>query len=278
MRYSDGVGHCAEGETRPISASTDADVVIVGAGLAGASAAAVLARKGVRVMLIESRQTYPACFKAEKIEPDQAELFRKFGLMEGLLPFASRINEVISARSGEVIRVLQPEQYGISYQDIVNGVRRQIPSSVTWKTGRVRDISPGLNVSRLTLMGGETITARLIVLACGTGGNIHASLGIETQMIRAGQSFTIGFNISRENGRPFFFVRCAHILSGWDCYANRVSEFVSYPRRDASQLLRVPIPGRGMGEPVQAGASRGAHACDFRVGPVPRTLPHYKQG
>lgn len=47
-----------------------ADVVIVGAGLAGASAAAVLARKGVRVMLIDSRHTYPTCFKAEKIEPD----------------------------------------------------------------------------------------------------------------------------------------------------------------------------------------------------------------
>lgn len=65
-----------------MNASTDADVVIVGAGLAGASAATVLARKGVRVMLIDSRQTYPACFKAEKIEPDQAELFRKFGLID----------------------------------------------------------------------------------------------------------------------------------------------------------------------------------------------------
>lgn len=94
------------------------DVVIVGAGLAGASAAAVLARKGVCVVLMDSRQTYPSCFKTEKIESDQAESFRKFGLLEWLLPFASRIRKEISARSGEVIEVLGLEQYGIFYQDI----------------------------------------------------------------------------------------------------------------------------------------------------------------
>ncbi|TKB71129.1 MAG: FAD-dependent oxidoreductase, partial [Nitrospira sp.] len=47
-----------------MSVSSIWDVVIVGAGLAGASAAAVLSRKGVRVMLVDSRETYPACFKA----------------------------------------------------------------------------------------------------------------------------------------------------------------------------------------------------------------------
>jgi 2-polyprenyl-6-methoxyphenol hydroxylase-like FAD-dependent oxidoreductase len=224
-----GVGRRVEGETRRMNASTDADVVIVGAGLAGASAAAVLARKGVRVMLIDSRQTYPACFKAEKIEPDQAQLLRKLGLMEGILPFATRINEVISARSGEVIRVLRLEQYGIFYQDIVSAVRGQIASTVTWKIGRVLDIVPGPAVSRLTLIGGETIAARLIVLACGTGGNLHAGLGIRKNMICAGQSFAIGFNISRENGQPFSFDALTYYPDG---IATRIAFLTLFPIRD----------------------------------------------
>ncbi|MBI5854512.1 MAG: FAD-dependent monooxygenase [Nitrospirae bacterium] len=181
------------------------DVAIVGAGLAGASAAIVLTGKGVRVALIDSRETYPACFKAEKIEPDQADLFRKFGLLEGLLPSASRIHEIVSARSKHVFRVQHYEQYGIFYQDIVNGVRAQIPSSVMWKNARVQDILPGSNVSKVTLMGGETIAARLVVLACGAGSNLPAGLGIRKRMISERHSFCLGFNIARKDGKPFPF-------------------------------------------------------------------------
>jgi 2-polyprenyl-6-methoxyphenol hydroxylase-like FAD-dependent oxidoreductase len=190
------------------------DVAIVGAGLAGSSAAAVLARKGVRVVLIDSHEAYPRCFKAEKIEPDQAELLRKLGLLEGLLPFASRIREVARARKGRVIRVLRLEQYGIFYQDMVNAVRQQLPPSVTRKTARVRDISPGPDVSRVTLMGGETITARLVVLACGTGGNLHAGLGLDKHMIHAEYSLSIGFNIAREDGQPFPFDSLSYYPDG----------------------------------------------------------------
>jgi 2-polyprenyl-6-methoxyphenol hydroxylase-like FAD-dependent oxidoreductase len=188
-----------------MSASSGTDVVIVGAGLAGASAAAVLGRKGVRVVLVDARVTYPACFKAEKIEADQAELLRKFGLMEGLRPFASRIKHVLSARHGRILRDLCLEQYGIFYQDMVNGVRAQIPSSVTQKIARIQTIATGSDVSRVTFMGGETLTARLVVLACGTGGNLHAGLGLRKHMIRAGHSFSIGFNMAREDGQPFPF-------------------------------------------------------------------------
>lgn len=225
-----------------MNVSSEADVVIVGAGLAGASAAAVLAQKGVRVMLIDSRQTYPACFMAEKIEPDQAQLFRKFGLMEGLLPFASCINEVISARRGKITRVLRLEQYGIFYQDIVNAVRSQIPSTVTWKIGRVLDIVPDTDISRLTLMGGESITARLIVLACGTGGNLQAGLGIRKHMIREGQSFAIGFNISRENGQPFSFDALTYYP---DEVATRIAFLTLFPIRDVmrANLFVYRTPG-----------------------------------
>ncbi len=57
--------------------SRDADVVIVGAGLAGTTAATLLAKSGFSVLLIDRHLEYPACFKAEKVEADQAELLRK---------------------------------------------------------------------------------------------------------------------------------------------------------------------------------------------------------
>jgi len=218
-----------EEESTLRSSSTDVDVVIVGAGLAGAGAAVVLARKGVRVMLVDPFEIFPACFKSEKIYQDQAELFRKLGLMDELLPGMSHIHEVTCVRGTDVIRRLRVKQYGTFYQDMVNGVRRQLPSSVTWKTDHVRDISPGSAVSSMTLQGGETITARLIVLACGTGGNLHALLGIEKRIIREWQSLVIGFNIAPEDGEPFSF----EALSYYPLESDRRVGFLNlFPVRD----------------------------------------------
>lgn len=181
------------------------DVAIVGGGLAGASAAAVLGRQRLRVILIDSRATYPASFKAEKIEPDQAALFRKLGLLEGLLQAAARIREIISARGRLPFRSMTIEQYGILYQDMVNGVRRQIPANVERKTARVQEIVPGVDAAQVKLMEGESLRARLVVLACGTAGHLLARLGIGKRMIRERQSLTVGFNVAREDGKPFPF-------------------------------------------------------------------------
>jgi 2-polyprenyl-6-methoxyphenol hydroxylase-like FAD-dependent oxidoreductase len=170
------------------------------------------------------------------------ELFRKFGLMDGLLPVASPIQELTCVRGARVIRRMRVDQYGISYPDMVNSVRRQVPLSVRWKIGRVRDISLGSDVSSLTLMGGETITARLIVLACGTGGNIHAGLGIEKRMICERQSFVIGVNIARDDGKPFSFNALTYYPLGCD---SRVAFLNLFPIRDVmrANLAVYRVPG-----------------------------------
>ena len=224
-----------------MSASQVWDVTIVGGGLAGACAASVLSRKGVRVMLIDSRETFPASFRAEKIEPDQAELFRKFGLLEGLLPFTSRIHEIVSARNTYVLRTRRIEQYGILYQDMVNGVRQLVPASVTWRIACVQGITPDSDLSTVVLMGGETITARLVVLACGGGGRLLEGLGIRKRMISEQHSLSIGFNIARDDGKPFPFDSLTYYPDG---ARTRVAFLTLFPIREAMRanyfVYRVP--------------------------------------
>src|SRR5215470_20269206 len=104
----------------------DRDVLIVGAGLCGAALAAILGRRGLTCAIVDPRGKYPPAFKAEKIEPEQADLFRKIDLFEVVRPHATRIHSVKSARSGHVLCTVELEKYGIFYDDMVNAVRGAI--------------------------------------------------------------------------------------------------------------------------------------------------------
>lgn len=195
---------------------TSADVILIGGGLAGATAASVLARQGVRVMLIDRQETFPACFKAEKIEPDQAELFEKFGLMNAFNAGATGgIHHVLNAEDGRVLRIEQREQFGILYQDMVNTVRRALPASVDMRITRVRDIATDGELSRVTVEGGEQYTARLVALACGTGGDLHSRLGMRKRMYKSELSVAFGFDIAQPGRQPFPFDAVTYYPDGY---------------------------------------------------------------
>lgn len=188
------------------TARTSADIILIGGGLAGATAAAVLARQGVRVMLVDRQRTYPACFKAEKIEPDQTELFKKFDLMDAFKAHTTGgIHHVLVAQNGKVLRVEQREQFGVLYQDMVNAVRAVMPSSVTLKIGRVQDIETEGELPVVTLQNGEQHRARLVALAAGTGGDLHSRLGMHKRMVQSELSVAFGFTIAQPDGQPFPF-------------------------------------------------------------------------
>jgi 2-polyprenyl-6-methoxyphenol hydroxylase-like FAD-dependent oxidoreductase len=182
-----------------------ADVLIIGGGLAGATAAAVLGNQGIRVTLLDARDPYPDCFKAEKIEEEQADLFRKFGLFDALLPATGCIRTVFNAQRGKILYGRKLEQYGIHYHDMVNIIRRRLPSSVDFKIGRAESISTGPQIQRVGLNGGEELTARLVVVASGAGAQLCARLGIQRKMIRQQHSLTFGFDIERLDGEMFPF-------------------------------------------------------------------------
>lgn len=194
--------------------TVNSDVIIIGGGLAGSVAATLMARQGIKVTLVDRWQTYPDCFKAEKIEADQAELYRKFGMMDTLLPHTASVRDIWRAQDGRIIRRVQMEQYGIFYHDMVNATRGIIPSSVNFIVGRVQDVENTEDLQTVTLASGQVLTARLVVLSSGTGADFAKKLGLEKRMIQSEQSLAIGFNITPAEASKFKFDSITYYPTG----------------------------------------------------------------
>jgi len=182
-----------------------ADIVIVGAGVAGTTAAAILSQQGWRVLLLEARSTCPPVFKAEKVERDELSLLQNFGLLEPLLSHSSFVSEAFAAYEGRIFRRVGMEHIGITYADLVNTLRTNLPAAVETRTGRVNRLSRDGKTMRVHLAGGEELTARLVVVACGVTNSLLSSLGLRRRVIQKEQCIGLGFNLVAANSRPFPF-------------------------------------------------------------------------
>jgi 2-polyprenyl-6-methoxyphenol hydroxylase-like FAD-dependent oxidoreductase len=188
-----------------VGSPTYYDIVVVGGGLAGTTAAALLGQQGFHVMLVEARATCPPVFKAEKIEPDQVQLFRKFNLAEDLLARAVPIRKIQAYYNGRLFQTVQTQQYGTYYSDLVNSLRSNLPSNVQFRAERAVDITNGPDLQCVKLASGEEFTCRLVVLACGVNGEIPLRLGLKRSYVQRRQSVAIAFTIARLDSRPFPF-------------------------------------------------------------------------
>ena len=206
-----------------MNAAPEFDCAIIGAGLAGSAAAVVMAREGVRVALVDPRTNCLPAFKAEKLEPDQVKLLRRLSLADGVLPNAARIHAIREAHGGRVLRTVKIEQYGMRYQDLVNAVRAQLPTNVMQKVARATGVSLGRECQHIALDSGESISARLLVLAAGVGGSLHSTLGVERRVIRAPHSVSSGFDIARADRQPFPF----DALTYWADSLNDAIDYVT---------------------------------------------------
>src|SRR3954449_3109107 len=105
--------------TEPSAGSATAaivvDIAIVGGGLAGSLAAAVLARAGHRVALVDKRAVHPDEFRVEKIGGYQLEMLRKLGFLDALDSVACRYDQVLNIREGKVVDVSVGRAYGNPY-------------------------------------------------------------------------------------------------------------------------------------------------------------------
>jgi 2-polyprenyl-6-methoxyphenol hydroxylase-like FAD-dependent oxidoreductase len=216
--------HIGKGVQRMNQSDLTFDVAIIGAGFAGVATAAILGRK-YRVALIDPLPEQPPSFKAEKIEPDQAESLRRLGLADHILPRAARIHAVQEARNGKVQRVVPLEQYGMLYQDMVNSLRESVPAGVATILSRAADVDTSAESQSVKLSNGAVVTCRLIVLASGVGGRIYEKIGADRKTIRNSHSVTTGFDIARKDGTPFPFEALTYWSDSRDSGIDYVSLF-----------------------------------------------------
>lgn len=174
------------------------DAVVVGAGMAGASAAVGLASRGLSVALVDRKARCAPCFKAEKVEPDQAEKLRALGLFEAVRPALTPIPSIASGHRGRVLSVVDIEQYGVDYWDLTNAVRDAVPASVVQRVERVEKIDLSGEGRRVLLADGSVLEGRLVVLATGITPGLGADLGLRYRDVRRPHSLAFGFDVELE--------------------------------------------------------------------------------
>lgn len=180
-----------------------ADIAIVGGGLAGSTAAAMLGRAGFNVILIDPHTSYPPDFRCEKLDGPQIRILDKTGLTEAVLRAATPDRQSWVARLGHVLEKRPGDQNGIFYDTLVNTIRAEIPKAAVFIHAKATDITPSADRQTITLSTGEEISARLVVLANGLNIGLRQKLGITREVVSASHSISIGFDV-RPVGRPNF--------------------------------------------------------------------------
>ena len=103
------------------------DIAIIGGGLAGSTAAAMLGRAGIPTVLIDPHQAYPFDFRVEKISGDeQLGRFYQTGIADSVLRSATHDGENWIARFGYLLDKKPSRQYGIMYDALIGAVRAEI--------------------------------------------------------------------------------------------------------------------------------------------------------
>jgi len=179
------------------------DIAIIGGGLAGSAAAAMLGRAGIDAVLIDPHAVYPPDFRCEKLDEEQIGLLARTGLRDIVAAAGSPYRENWIVRAGRLTDRRPTGQFGILYDTLVNTVRGAIPPAVTVVHGKARDIAVGDDRQAVTLADGETISARLIVLANGLNAALRRNFGMEREIISPNHSISIGFDMAPA-GRPAF--------------------------------------------------------------------------
>ncbi|MET4326789.1 2-polyprenyl-6-methoxyphenol hydroxylase-like FAD-dependent oxidoreductase [Bradyrhizobium sp. i1.15.2] len=198
-----------------------ADIVIVGGGLAGSLAAAVLARSGHRVALVDKRAVYPDEFRVEKIGGHQLEMLRKLGFLDALNSVACRYDQVLNIREGKVVDISVGRAYGLAYADLVAMARSQLPDPCSLIVDEVTAVNCSDDIQHIELASGRRMTARLVVLATGMAGVLGYKLGIKRRVLAERHSVTFGFTTARRDDAPFDF-------EALTCYGERTADGIDY--------------------------------------------------
>jgi 2-polyprenyl-6-methoxyphenol hydroxylase-like FAD-dependent oxidoreductase len=205
------------------------DIAIIGGGLAGSTAAAMLGRAGIPTILIDPHVAYPPDLRAEKLGGVQIDLLRKTGLADAVLCNATHDGQVWISRFGYLVDKRPSDQYGILYETLVNSIRGVIPAGVEIIHAKATSISTSSERQRVVLSNDEVISARLIVLANGLNIGLRHLLGIERKVVSESHSNTIAFDLEPVGRVAFDFPALTY-------YPERSSDRMAY-------LTLFPIAG-----------------------------------
>ena len=182
------------------------DIAIVGGGLAGSTAAAMLGRASIPTILIDPHPAYPPDFRVEKLGgAEQVARFRKTGLAEAILPRTTLAAENWIARFGILLDKAPVPQFGIPYDALVNAIRGEIPEQVERIFAKAVSVSTSDDRQKITLSNDETVSARLVVIANGLNVGLRQMLGIEREITSRAHSISIGFDIVPVGRQDFDF-------------------------------------------------------------------------
>lgn len=173
------------------------DVAVIGAGLGGTAAAALIARAGHGVALIDSHAVFPQEFRAEKLGGAHWALFQRLGLAEAARPALTVIGSIDIHRPGARPVRRGADEYGFAYSDLVNALRAGLPPGAAVRVGRVEALETGPERQVVTLADGRRIVTRLVVIATGLGDSVRRKAGIDRVVTRAAHSLSLGFFLDR---------------------------------------------------------------------------------
>jgi 2-polyprenyl-6-methoxyphenol hydroxylase-like FAD-dependent oxidoreductase len=199
----------------------ETDIVIAGAGLAGSTAAAMLARDGYGVVVVDPHPVYPPELRCEKLDGPQTQVLRRTGLADAVLRAGTFDGECWIARFGRVVEKRGGDQYGILYDTLVNTIRDQIPAHADFIHGKVTGIVNSPDRQKVTLSTGEDISARLVVIANGLNIGLRHALSMPREDISPCHSITIAFDLKPVGRSAFDFPALTY-------YSERTVDRVAY--------------------------------------------------
>lgn len=200
------------------------DLIVIGAGFCGSVIGIKAHQMGLKVRVLDSHETYPDHFRAEKLETVQTDALASLGLIDRVRPTTSKWISRVHTFAGEKESVNTHDKHrGIHYADTINSLRELLRESDLLNIGRVTNIEDGAQSCRVSNDDGLFMESRLVVLATGMDAVLRKSLGLNSIAKNKLVSTTFGFDIESTapegfrhtafNFRPDKFFRGLHYVT-----------------------------------------------------------------
>lgn len=184
---------------------TQVDVAIIGGGLAGSTAAAVLGRQGISVAVIDSGTACRSELRCEKVNSEQRLILKRL-LLDNAVASAGTLDHAIwTARFGKLIGKKSSAQLGLPYHALVGAISREIPSAVIRLQAKATALSTSGRRQRVALDTGGTVDARLVIVASGLSANLLEQTGMQRTVMSKTHCVTFGFDVAPLNKSRFAF-------------------------------------------------------------------------